>query len=584
MKSATKLIFTFILLLAFQLQYVNAQNQPATKPLSEQQCRDLVKSRDYDAMGAFDTVYYSPDIVLAVYVKDGKLGLINNFGKEVTPAIYTDFPTLNRDRWNNIRYKHNVLIVKTDKYGLIDVKGNVLVAPTYIYINDLYESDTAYVTDPRNELCILNGYKVYLRSAGFVATTDKRQEHHFNSYGERVPILKAMQDQLEESLEFHSGGMPGPKVITPKTTVYGRIATRQIGNFIGYRNEESNKCGVMNVITGDTIVPFKYDNVSINEWYEIGFTLWEPGPDGKIAVQKHGMADTLGEMIFEPVYDKILRFNGVIQVVKDGQMALFSSADYSQLTDYIYGPKMSSGNGTFIVLTKDGGAGLVNMKGEELTTFEYSRFLFPDFYDLPFRMIIAEKDGLQELMDYEGNVLIPFKYSRIYPECNIRTGSSQPLEFGTNFISGVQNRFFIVGLAGGDQDWNGSLYKFGLVDTGYNEIIPCIYDRIIKCDGDILIVKKGQSYALLNWKTGELITDWQADEIGQIRGKYFLIRKEGKYGLVDMSGDVVIPFEHEIKFNISEPYPGLTRVYYYSGEEFLYDGYGNRAQISEARE
>lgn len=76
------------------------------------------------------------------YEKDGKFGLINIEGKQLTQAIYEEIDTL--------QYKEGELLVKQEgKYGVINLNGYIIIEPKYDEINadTFYEEETQYRYD-----------------------------------------------------------------------------------------------------------------------------------------------------------------------------------------------------------------------------------------------------------------------------------------------------------------------------------------------------------------------------------------------------------------------------------------------------
>ena len=73
------------------------------------------------------------------YKKDGKYGLINLEGKEITKPIY--------DQINGINYKEGMLLVKlNEKCGVINIKGTVVIKPEYetITADHYFNKETRY--------------------------------------------------------------------------------------------------------------------------------------------------------------------------------------------------------------------------------------------------------------------------------------------------------------------------------------------------------------------------------------------------------------------------------------------------------
>ena len=48
----------------------------------------FIRQHQYQAVSGFDTVSKKPLLIYALYVRDNKLGILDNSGHEVTPAVY----------------------------------------------------------------------------------------------------------------------------------------------------------------------------------------------------------------------------------------------------------------------------------------------------------------------------------------------------------------------------------------------------------------------------------------------------------------------------------------------------------------
>lgn len=73
------------------------------------------------------------------YKKDGKYGIINTEGEEITEPIYEDISA--------VTYKEGMLLVKENgKYGVININGKVVIKPEYdnITVDNYYDAETKY--------------------------------------------------------------------------------------------------------------------------------------------------------------------------------------------------------------------------------------------------------------------------------------------------------------------------------------------------------------------------------------------------------------------------------------------------------
>ena len=96
-----------------------------------------------------------------IYKKDGKYGLIDIQGKEITKPIY--------DEINSVKYKEGTFTIKQDgKVGVINLKGKIIIKPEYETINsDNYYNEktknktTGFIVSKKTEEGYLYGYINY---------------------------------------------------------------------------------------------------------------------------------------------------------------------------------------------------------------------------------------------------------------------------------------------------------------------------------------------------------------------------------------------------------------------------------------
>lgn len=567
-------ILSFLLCLLSLSAYGQNSKYYSDGKTNDDEVQQLIKAKGYQALSGFDTVSIDPVLIYAIYFKNNKMGLLSHTGKEITPAIYESFPGLeNTSGSNQFSYHKHWTVKREGKYGMVNLLGKEVVPPKFInitYIQSVNEQsgwyiDEYYLAQISDEAMITISTLGEMGDIPDEAEYDEVNDDMLDIYTHEVPdylVEKNEADYPDYGQVWHSTNYP----------------------YVVYKNLTLEKCGLMNVETGDTLIPFIYDGMSVNYTYDVQLNIWDSttgqGRYKRIVKQRHGMADTNGRILFEPIYQSVYRFNDVYQVVDmNNKMALYSLSRRA-LGGFIYGPEMGSGNGTYMVLQKGEKWGLVNMEGEAVTTFEYDGFSFPAYHDLPTSIIIVQKEGKVAVMDFSSaTILTPFTYSQIIPECNVESGG-----FGIHeafrFISNRRNLYFFVARV--KMNLSGpNLTQYGIMDTNYRELIPCQFDQMIKCyERSLVIVRKDNHWGILNLNTKEYLVPFLlTSQPEEVNYRYFLYSKEGKYGMIDYSGNVVIPFVEEQAFRREYYYTGLTRVYRYDGYAAYYDGMGNRVEV-----
>lgn len=185
------------------------------------------------------------------YKKDGKFGLINFEGKEVTKPIYQEI--------SSVKYKEGeILAKKNGKYGVINNKGTELIPFEYDEIEgDRYQN---------------NGYK----ETGYIVksrTSNGQKYGYINSKWKK--IIGPEYNELNRILDIRSDDV---YLIASKNGRYGLIKNKEekidfLYKSIMYNNdinlvsvEKNDKYGVLN-LDGDTIVPVEYNQIRFSGIY-----------------------------------------------------------------------------------------------------------------------------------------------------------------------------------------------------------------------------------------------------------------------------------------------------------------------------
>lgn len=74
--------------------------------------------------------------------------------------------------------------------------------------------------------------------------------------------------------------------------------------------------------------------------------------------------------------------------------------------------------------------------------------------------------------------------------------------------------------------------KWGYEDSKGKEVIPCEFEPIVR-------VSYGE------WRNDNYFDTYGNNRPNAVRDNYVVVKKNGKYGVLDLNGNVVIPFEYE---------------------------------------
>ncbi|MFC2126539.1 WG repeat-containing protein [Bacteroidota bacterium] len=157
--------------------------------------------------------------------------------------------------------------------------------------------------------------------------------------------------------------------------------------------------------------------------------------------------------------------------------------------------------------------GLISIGNDKITRARYNSIDF-----LEEDLIIASQPGMTGLTNYygliniKGKVIIPFKYIS---------------------LSGAGN--YIIAVTKNEND-----LLYGLIDKKDNILIPFEYRKIDQIGVDIFSLKDGKERIWLSNKEGDLLIPEFFDEIFQTDENLAIVKRDGKYGLLNTRGDLLL--------------------------------------------
>ena len=233
----------------------NVQIGDNTKVLNERKEEILT---DYQNVEPIQLQNISSDLMyeksVLKYEQDGKFGLIDFEGKEITKPIYESI--------DGLPYKEGELLVKQDgKYGVINIKGNKLVDIKY----DKITVDGYYTSE--------NNYKF----AGYIIsnTTDEGYRYGYINYNGKL-LLDSEYNELSRVIGIEDD--KNAYILCAKNGQYGitKNDEKLIPNeYQSIEYDESNKLftiekskkfGIAN-LDGNIIVPTEYNQIDITGIY-----------------------------------------------------------------------------------------------------------------------------------------------------------------------------------------------------------------------------------------------------------------------------------------------------------------------------
>ena len=465
---------------------------------------------EYDSVEPLRLKNISSDLMyeksILKYSKNGKYGLIDFNGKKITNAIYEEIDTL--------QYKEGELLVKQNgKYGIINIKGTKIIKPNYdtIEADQFYEKDSGYKND---------GYIVS-------KTTDEGYRYGYvDNNGKEIVSTK--YNDLSRINEISGNDIYN---ICAENGKYGLLKNGKIVISNEYQSlmySESNntliakkgkKYGVLS-LEGDIIVPFSYNQISVNGKYIYAVD----NNENTVVYSTDGKQTDMNENI------QILNVentNYQIRIETSNEKTIYSVYENDKKltgTDYSYIQYLF--NNYFIASNGNGKLGIIDTTNNKKLEFDYSSIQIIDDTNL----IKAIKGDTTEIYSNKiekicemDNATIENKesYIKVFNDNDIKYVSLEgKLVENTDIFK--ENTIFAKKLNG----------KWGFVNVQGNVIVDYIYD---------------------------MVTD--VNKYG-----YAGIKQNGKWGVIDRLGKVKVEPTYEINSNQPEFIGPYYQVIYGNGE------------------
>lgn len=445
------------------------------------------------------------------YRKDGKYGILDFSGKEITKAIY--------DSIESLLYKEGCLVVSQNgKYGIINIKGKQIIKPEYdtITADGYYHDTTKY------------------QAAGFIVGNKTQEGYRYgymNYKGEK--LLDTTYNEVDRVTE-----------LMDDKNVY--LVAFQKGQAAILKNKAY-------------IIKHEYEDIEYNRLNQL-FIVQKAG--------KQGIVDLEGNSILKPEYDNVLIAGDEIQAQKDGNTKVFDKKGEpkNKESEIAYVP-VADGK-YYITMTKDNQYGIVDKdkKSRIATEYAYVEYAFEDYF-------IVTREGKIGIVDATtGENKVPFIYqviqkiegSFVLQAINTQTNTTEfynkemkktaSVENATIFAQGTyikvlsdKQRIYL--------DLNGNIVentqlfaqnalfakkqndKWGFVDKSGNQKVEAIYDMVTELN----------------------------------RYGFAGIQLNGKWGVIDAKGNILVQPIYEIEWQEPEFIGKYCKLNFGYGLEYYTD-------------
>lgn len=446
------------------------------------------------------------------YAKDGKYGLVDFEGKEITKPIY--------DEIDSLAYKEGELSVKqNEKYGVINIKGNKLVEIKYdkIAVDEYYTDENRY------------------QYAGYIVsiTTQEGYRYGYLDYKGKE-ILNTEYNNISRITEIQDN--ENSYLICAKNGQYGIIKNEDLilGNeyqSIRYDDtnkvfviEKSKKYGIAN-LDGNEIIPVQYDQIDIT-----GIYLYAQDEQGTI------------------VYDS----NG-IQTNIDPNISILNTSNEK------YKIKINNKDGTKY--------GVINQEEKQVIEekYNYIKYLYDNYF------IVSHENGKLGIVDDKDTIIVERNYDslqKIQDTDLIQAtlaGSKTTQVYSKTMekICEMQNATIEV-----EDDY---IKIYNETETKYfNKEGKELKNTEVYPNNKLFVKVENNQYGFVDIN-GNLVVDYKYDKAYEFNSYGFAaVRKDGKWGAINEQGQEVVAPIYEIK---EQGEPSFIGSYYrvtYGFGEFYY--------------
>ena len=425
------------------------------------------------------------------YKENGKYGLINLEGKQITKPVY--------DEISSINYKEGTFLVKQNELeGIINMKGKVIIKCEYESVtSDNYYSE--------------NGNK---KQAGFIVSKKTEDGYRYGYVNYRgTIILNPIYTQLERVTE---------------------IANEKGVYFIAFKNGQA---GLLK--NNKEILNYEYEDIQYNVLGSI-FVTKRNG--------KYGAVNQEGTTVLYPEYDNVYTGGMYLNALKDKDIFIFDLNGNKIETNEVSKTKTENAN-YYITIDKNNKYKVVDSKDNIIIDKDYTYIEY-----LPGDYFIVERDSKSGIIDSNGKSVIELKYDSISrinetdilqmeKDRNIalyNLNMKEIVSMDNAIVKEVKDEKAYI-LLYSDTDFK-YLDKNGNILTSQNlfENNPLFAKNI---NGKWGFVDKDGNLKVQN--DYELVTDFN---------KYGFagIKKDGKWGSINQNGEIVQEPTYDLKRNIPE--------------------------------
>ena len=465
-------------------------------------------------------------------------------------------------------YEYFSLYTLDEKAGVVDKTGKIIVEPKYLNVYIPNPSVDVFVLQTEEGFVVVNskGSKLF---EGF----DNLSVIRMNEYSEEVEmnVLTYEVDSKKGIIDL-SGNKLTEAIYDDIKSLESRPGRLLV--------KKDNKYGVLDSL-GNIVVDVKYNAVKSDGYStaedgysKTGYIISERTDNGII----YGYSDYEGNVLIEPKYESLARVNkksddvylivmergkkGVIKNKKQLIKNNFQSVSYSEIAD-------------IFVVEKVGKYGFYSLEGDEILKPTYPNYVVSKEY------ITVEENDKTVMYDFFGNVVKTNNYASVSEVEGTSYFIAKSEDGYYSIISkdvNVNDKYIFMEYAFGDYFiFTNEENKTGVLHVWEGVVIEPTYTVILKIEGMNALEARDESNALhlydskleevfvlenavvqkVNDNYTVIYSDTEMKYInkdGKVventevypDNKLYSIQKDGKWGFVNNSGEIVVPCKYDL--------------------------------------
>lgn len=459
--------------------------------------------------GVVSSVPYEKQVLK--YKKDGKYGLINYNGKEITKPIYEEIQSLEN--------KESELLVKKDgKYGVINSKGARLIKEEYDNIigdgfytsNEKYKFSGYIVSNKTNQ-----GYRY-----GYIDNKHKKAlEVEYNSIDRILENVDTNEIFLLVSKNGQFGIVKNNKVLINYT--YQGIEYDKDSKL--FELQRSGKYGITDY-NGKEIIPVEYIDIEIKGRY----------------------IKTLKSEDAEPIFYNI-----------SGEK--IENTKYTSILD-------TKNENYYITTDNDGFYGIIGKDNNELikNKYNYLEYLYEDYF------IASNEEGYLGVINVNDDILVEFKYEVLQKidDTNILEAKILKENKSELYSKNMEKVYSANNVSISKKDKY--IVAYCMLEPEYFDFNgKKLENKDIFINNQALAAKLDGKWGFVN-RDGNVVVDYKYDAVTEFNDAGFAgICKNNKWGIIDINGNIVQEPIYKIEGNIAPEFLGkYYKVYFGYGESY----------------